>query len=350
MRALLDAEEDNPTLMNLLEHLVAVDHALLEKIARSEMRETDTALVTRLILHSYNHATSGRSRGEVRAVANVARLASFLPVAPGTGDLLLTDAQNAALERLEALLEIYFTQAGTPGPVRMRIAPLIVGASGCGKSFLAQILAKRHGLGLLRVSVSEWMVQGSKASEPTLDLIKRTIGANPQGLVLHVDEIDKLMGDEHWTVAQRGEIYCCAGDRVVTGSGWNEKLNLALRDRVYVIASGTWQTIWSQRLTRHIGFSKPDLSVANIEEEIRAAKVIPDELLFRWGPIVPLLPYTVKDFARMGEALGLTPDFLDPEEAARSHQNFRAIESALTRRALAHHRARRRVTLNHTAS
>lgn len=350
LRSLLDADEEHPTLSNLLFHLVTVDYALLEKIARSSLRDTEPDLVKRLLAHSYCRASSGKGRGAIRTIANNVRLASCLPLDPSGGQILLTEAQSRALDKLGALLEVYFSQAGAPSPVRMRIAPLLVAPSGCGKTFLAGLLARRHGLGLFRTSVSEWMVQGSKVNEPTLTLIRDAIEANPQGLVLHVDELDKLFGTDSWNVAQRGEIFCCAGDRDVTGSGWTDKHRAALRDKVFVVGSGTWQEVWTKRLNCHRGFAGPDLSTTNIEDEIRAAKVIPDELLFRWGPMIPIHPYTKQDFEQLGHQLGLVPPFLDPAEAARSGLNFRAIELALSGRALAEHEARRRATLNQLQS
>jgi len=346
LRALLDPAESHPSLENLVHHLVAVEYPLLETIARSELRESQPELVQRLIVHSYNQAEAGKSRGIVRGIANMARCAGRLPVSPGEKNMLLTEAQQAALTQLDALVEIYFAQAASPAPVRMRIAPLLVAPSGAGKTFLAGLLAQRHGFGLLRTSVSEWMVQGSKATEPTLNLIREAIEEHPHGLVLHIDELDKLQGHESWSIAQRGEIFCCAGDRNVTGGGWTDKHRAALRDKVFMVGSGTWQEVWTSRLSRHRGFSEPDLSTGKIEEEIRGAKVIPDELLFRWGPMIPLHPYTVRDFEKIGQQLGLERQFLDPVEAARSGLNFRAIEIALSQRALAAHQARRRATLN----
>lgn len=341
MRALLDASEEHPSLMQVIQHLVTTDHALLEAIARSELRESQPGLVRRLIVHSYNCAASGKARSAVRAIANLARCSSQLPVAPGTDAFMLTSAQNAAVQRLDALIEIFLAQAGTPSPVRMRIAPLIVAPSGAGKTFVVGLAAKRNGLGYLRVSAAEWMVQGSRVAEPTLSVVKNAIQSHPEGLVLHVDEVDKLYGDEAWTVAQRGEIYCCAADRVVTGAGWTDRDREGLRDRVFVVASGAWQQIWSGQINRHCGFAMPDLSEAKIEEEIRASKAIPDELLFRWGPLVPIGPYTIRDFEMIGAQLGLNRDFLDPHDAVRSGLNFRAIELALSQQALAAREHRR---------
>ncbi len=340
LRSLLNADEEHPALSNLLYHLVSMDHSLLEKIARSPLRDSQPNLIKRLLAHSYCRAATGKGRAAISTIAHEVRLASCLPLDARAGHLLLTEAQEAALEKLEALMEVYFSEAGAPSSVQMRIAPLLVAPSGSGKTFLAGLLARRNGLGLFRTSVNEWMVQGSKANEPTLALIRDAIDANPQGLVLHVDELDKLFGNDSWNVAQRGEIFCCAGDREVAGAGWTEKHRAALRARVFIIGSGTWQEIWSRQLNRHRGFSEPDLSTTNIEKEIRAARVIPDELLFRWGPMIPIHPYTERDFERIGQLLGLERQFLDPIEGARSGLNFRAIELALSQRALAAHRAR----------
>lgn len=350
LRAFLDPEESHPAIETLLHHLVATDHALLERIARSELNRTKPELVRRLVIHSYTQARSGKARSTVRTIANLARCSAHLPTAPGGGSLVLTESQSAALERLDALLEVYLGLAGYTGPVRPRVAPLIAAPSGSGKTFLTGLLARRHGLGLFRTSVSEWMVMGSKAPEPTLELLRDAIDAHPQGLVLHVDELDKLYGEEAWNIAQRGEIYACAGDRNVTGAGWTDRHRAALRDRVFVTASGTWQALWARQLTRHRGFAGPDLRPTNIESEIRASRVIPEELLFRWGPMIVIQPYSRRDFERIAAELSIEREFLDPEEAERTGLNFRAIELALTEQALARHHRRRRRTVPATAN
>ncbi len=345
MRALMDPEEDQPALFNLLHHLVACDHELLNTIAQSKLRDTSPELVTRLIVHSYNSAGDGRARGAVRTIANAVRLASKLPVAPGAGAILLTESQSAALERLDALVEIYLAQGGTPAPVRMRIAPLVVAPSGAGKTFLAGLLARRHGLGLFRTSISEWMVMGSKAEQPTLELLRLAITANPAGLVLHIDELDKLSGQEAWNLAQRGEIFCCA-DRQVTGGGWTDQHRAALRDRVFLLGTGTWQEVWNRQINRHRGFTGPDTTATSIEHAIRSSRVIPDELYYRFGPMIPIGPYTVIDHQRLAAQLGLGQEHFDPVAAAQSGLNFRAIELALSGKALVEHQNRRRAALN----
>lgn len=86
------------------------------------------------------------------------------------------------------------------------------------------------------------------------------------------------------------------------------------------------------------------LSPTNIEAEIRASRVIPEELLFRWGPMIVIQPYSRHDFERIAAELSIEREFLDPEAAERSGLNFRAVELALTEQALAHHHRRRRRT------
>lgn len=342
LRAVLDSSESHPSIEMLIQHLVTVDHTFLEKIARSELSNTEPGLVRRLIFHSYNCASSTKARGTVRSIANLVRCGSQLPIVPGLDPLLLTRSQQAALEKLDSLVGVFFSQADPTLPVRMRIAPLLVAPSGSGKTFLASLVAKRHGLPLIRTSVAEWMVQGSKATEPTLNLIRDTIDKHPEGLVLFVDELDKLAGSDTWSIAQRGEIFCCAGDRNITGAGWNDHHRKVLRERVFIVGSGTWQDIWTRQLTKHRGFSGPDMRTNTIEDEIRASRAIPDELLLRWGPIIPIHPYTKEDFEMIGRQLNLGPEFLNPSQAATSGLNFRAIELAVTHRALAVYENRRR--------
>lgn len=343
-RALLDSDEEHPTLLSLLHHLVSVDHELLEALARSQLKE-HPQILTRLVVHAYNSCTNGKGRGEVRRIAQLAGLGGKLPIPASGGDVLLTESQERVLSQLQAQLEIFLEQAAAPAPIRMRIAPLIVAPTGVGKTFLTQLLARRNGIKLFRTSVAEWMVLGSKA-EPTLGVLAKAIERSPHGLILHIDEIDKLSAQESWSIAQRGEIFAVA-DRNIMAEGWTDAHRAALRDKVFVVGSGTWQQVWTQ-LGKRMGFVKGRASDEDIEVAIRTSNMIPEELLNRWSPTMCLGPMTALDFTRIAEALNITKEYLDPETAVRGGKNFRAVESALTSRALAQRAARRQKSLLQT--
>ncbi len=106
------------------------------------------------------------------------------------------------------------------------------------------------------------------------------------------------------------------------------------REKVFIVGAGTWQDLWQGSLAGGIGFGRQHQS-PDVVERIRRAPIIPPELLNRFNPNwVILEPYTATDFEDIAAGLKVSPGIVDPLAAAESGLNFRAIEAALTTRAL----------------
>lgn len=337
LRGLLDADEHHPSLMELVRYLVTVDFELLEAIALSELRTSHPNYVSGL-LRAAHAATPPR---QVQfAIQRLARQIGYDTnlAEPDQKEPVLTHSQREVLRQLDELWDLFQAQASSPGVVRLRISPLLVAPTGSGKTFLVNLFAKRHGLAVFRSSVAEWMVQGSKTTAPTLELLRKRLLANLGGFVLHVDELDKFTSQEAWGQAQRGELFSLL-DGLTAADGWSDADRATLRERVMIIGSGTWQTIFEGKLGRLLGFAPKDNRTTTAELEIRSAKTIGTELMNRWGQILFLRPLTAHDYRELMPRLRIQAEFLDPEEAAASGQNFRALETALTRQAIASRRA-----------
>lgn len=336
LRGLLDADEHHPSLMELVRYLVTVDLSLLEAIIRSQLRDEAPDYTTELLRHAHSAACS---RNQQKAVQRLAHEVGWREKLNGQQEQdILTDSQREVLSELDALYGLFCERSRIAGPVRLRISPLLVAPTGSGKTHTVNLFARRHRLPIFRTSVAEWLVQGSKSAIPTLDLLRKQLQRHPDGLVVHVDELDKFTSQEAWGQAQRGELFSLL-DGLTAADGWSDSDRATLRERVLIIGSGTWQTIFEDKLGRSLGFSPRDNRTTTAELEIRSAKTIGTELMNRWGQILFLRPLTANDYRELMHRLGVRSEFLDPKEAAASGQNFRALETALTRQAIASHRA-----------
>jgi len=264
-------------------------------------------------------------------------IAANAPVALDT----LTDSQRVAFRELCALSEIYFTGGGICECVTLRIAPLIIGPSGVGKTHVVTMVGRVLGLPVIRMTVGDWIIHAARQPPSAFDTLQHNLNQHDR-MILFVDELDKLSltyRSGEYTRAQHAEIYA-ALDRSISFCGsrnnpWTDEHAEKLRRNVMIVGGGTWHDLWVDAERRPFGFGQTADAVDDITKRILQARIIPDELLNRFSDRWLLLrPYTVEDFRDMAARLSLAPEDFDPVAAVASGRNFRAVQNALTAQAL----------------
>jgi len=295
----------------------------------------------RLLSAAYRLEPSVPRRRALRRIAVAAQLGTAVPELPEVNDgLILTQSQSRALEKLQALARIYFSQASRQSAIELRLMPLVLGPSGVGKTRMIAELSARLNVPLVRFSVSDWIVTGARVEPSTMQVIQGKLEEHADGFILQVDELDKLSSPEPWQQSVRLDIFSLADRRVgFTGTSkapWTAYHSEALRKRVFMLGTGTWHEVWTTPVRTHLGFMPigPGAADRALEDAIRSAKIIPSELLNRFSPWVPLGPYSREDFVLLAEHLNLSDTF-DPDEAVRSQLNYRYLEGFVTNTLLA---------------
>jgi hypothetical protein len=291
-----------------------------------------------------------REAGDAQASGQVAELALFLGIKPPTppqpsGDVgTLTASQQAAFREIVALSEIYFAGGLDHAGVNLRIAPLVIGPSGVGKTHLVMAVGRALGLPIVRMTVSDWIIQAARQTPSALTVLQAKLKEN-QKFILFIDELDKLSKSSDggaYTLFQQVEIYAVL-DRAVSypGGQWGSEQDRQLRENVMIVGGGTWHDLWTAGPQRSMGFGSAAAATDDIANKIRQARIIPEELLNRFSDRWLLLrPYTPEDFQVIAERIGLAPEDFDPVAAAASGGNFRAIQNAVTARELKRHFAK----------
>lgn len=337
---MIDDDEPHPSITNLIYHLTSQDMNLLETLAAStELVSKNELLVGSLLANAHALATSPKSRGIIRRLAAKSGLSHYLSHTSTPQSGTLTESQRTALDQLHAMAALYFEQAGAPPTVKLRLNPLVVGPSGVGKTHLVETLGGMMGIPVMRVTVGDWIVAGARLEPCTLQALAQKMDEHPR-LILHIDEADKFQSREAWGISQQAEIFSVLDRKVgftgSTSSPWSRRHNHSLRHCVFIVGSGTWQSLWTQHVNRSLGFNTNEKSADEIAQVIRKAEVIPPELLNRFSEqFILLAHYTQRDFEQMVAQLKLPIDKFDARAAASSGLNFRYVEAFLTNAAVA---------------
>jgi hypothetical protein len=335
-----------PDTQRLVAGLLAQDPSLqvrLRQLGEDHLLKDE---IIRGILEFIHRAGDPAARGRVRKLAAHfgVRLPAETSAPPGME--FLTASQQSAFHEICALTEIYFEQ-GEAGPsAGLRIAPLIIGPSGVGKSHLVTSVGRALSLPVIRVTVGDWIIRAARQSPCALEVLQDRLDRHER-LILFIDELDKLRrsGDgSEYSLAQQVEIYS-ALDRMVsfpgaTGKPWTDEHAEKLRRNVMIVGGGTWHDLWLEGARRPMGFGQAAAAEDDIATRIRQARIIPEELLNRFSNRWLLLrPYTIGDFQSIATRLSLAPEDFDPVAAVASGGNFRTVQNALTARALKQHLA-----------
>lgn len=262
--------------------------------------------------------------------------------------------QREAFEKLVAVARAAFYSQRRTLPLRIRTNTLVVGPSGTGKTFLARAVADELGLPFLAISASDWMVLGSAArgAVTTWPSIARFLSkhARKDGVVLFLDEIDKVSGTSMWETFLRTEIFKLLDLDVPSGLCDSEGECLAehqmqaarevLADRTFIVAAGAFQAMWESGAKTPIGFSGDPAPPSAVTLD-RLSAALPRELVNRFRADVIALPGLAKaDYLAMvektaprmpgylrGTFLRLAAERLD--KAVANQQGCRFLEEAL---------------------
>lgn len=238
--------------------------------------------------------------------------------------MILSPQQHTALQTLLPVARIATSGIRSGLPVLPRTHTLLIGPSGSGKSFLARALGQKLGLPVLVINVATWVITAAKSEPWTISTIAEWIDRLPLGGgVLALDEIDKLQSAAEWTRYVRLEIHDLL-DGVISAAAklpidpandadvpipidteggtrtFREELAQRLRERVFVLGCGAWQSAWRAN-SRSMGFnsgSSPALATPPSREQILAD--IDPELRQRFRDEAILLPTMMpEDYANV---------------------------------------------------
>jgi hypothetical protein len=262
--------------------------------------------------------------------------------APLAHDDTLTVSQTTAHGRISAMARAYFCRAAAPCSVIPRLAPLLIGPTGCGKSSLLRRIAKDHKAAFLRMSVGEWIPMGAKDVRPTVKTLVDMLAKSPNGLVLFIDELDKAGVDASgWTRSTLNEIFAVldrsfpaaaleAANSSLGISG--EEVEERIQQKLFFAGAGTWQRLWSNGVS--LGFGAGSNKKTQVLDYIATEKVVPVELLMRfsWPPVLLEYPspeetitlFDKTGLTRLAEYVGVT---LDPAKHDWSRGGMRSLES-----------------------
>lgn len=234
--------------------------------------------------------------------------------------MIATSSQRAAFETLLAMGNLYFSGRRTLPKIKLRLQPLIIGATGCGKSFLVENAARRLQAKYFRITRGDWIPYGSKGPRPTVFRILDEV-ATFDRVVLHIDELDKFgnLQEREWSAAIASDIWNILDGRFQLGEYLHETMfpdgkkpnEQALAHRVrtslWIVGSGTWQDVYSNSRGRPtMGFQCGRQPVESVDmAKIAGSEMISPELLHRFGEPIFIEYPTREETAQLIESTGI---------------------------------------------
>jgi len=206
----------------------------------------------------------------------------------------LTISQKEVLELLESFWEMKRNRIKVAG-VAARTIPLILAASGTGKSFIVRHFAESNSLPLLCLDSASWIIAGAHAQPQTIATIKQHVARNPAG-VIFIDELDKFTAQTDWSKNVQQEVYSLLDGGLRGFESFSPEEKAKLNERFLLVGVGTWQTLFDSG-TKSMGFGSGSGSDFSIEQEVVKQAGIPHELLARFNAnLIVLKPPTQGEF------------------------------------------------------
>ena len=237
------------------------------------------------------------------------------PSATATKPLLphpmIYDYQKPAFEKLLSVAKACFAVQRQTLSIRVRTNTMIVGPSGAGKTHLARAVAEKCETEFLSVTLGEWIPLGcsGRGGVPTWPVIAKFLLRNRKaaGLVIFVDEIDKVSGTSTWETFLRTEVFSLLDFKIPIGINDDDldcaedlpQAQEALSNRTLILGAGAFQHIWENRGRASLGFGEPDSNGETIDLTLLAA-TLPRELTNRFRSDLVILPELLEsDYRRI---------------------------------------------------
>jgi len=211
--------------------------------------------------------------------------------------------QEKAFKKLCEVATACFSVQRKSLPFMLRTNSLIIGPSGSGKTFLASAVATASEALFMPLSISEWVLiacssRGAVSTWPAI--VKFLISnKNASGIVIFLDELDKLSGSSSWESFERTEIFKLLDLSIP--KGLTDCQDNALSDcdylmamevlstRTMIIGAGAFQNLWEnpQKSCAGFGNAPSPESSATLNQ---LCKTLPRELINRFRSEVLILP------------------------------------------------------------
>lgn len=256
---------------------------------------------------------------------------------------LLFPHQRPAYDQLLATAHVCLGQDRHFLPFQPRTNTLIIGPTGSGKTHLARAVADELRVPFLDLVTPEWILLGAteRAAQTTWVAIVETLLSQDtcHGLVIFLDEIDKLLGNTSWDIHLRTEVFRLLDGRIpphlkdadgdpITAQTRAEA-EAILKRRTCIIAAGAFQDVWEQQATTRIGFGDCQSRSEEPDHTILANR-ISRELLNRFrSNLIILQPLQLSHYQSM---IDKVQESLDMPMAAR----FQALATKKLQAGIAH--------------
>ena len=228
------------------------------------------------------------------------------------------------------LMETHHARAVPLKGIRIRPHNLLVGMSGSGKTFIANLFARWRNIPCFSTTVGQWHLRGGTGgTRPTLDRIEELLRQGP--IVLVLDEIEKF----RQTSTDNGNYFRAVLDElmgVIEASPVLSDAALVNLKESTIIAAGAFQDLYRSKLGE-VTFAEEIEDMQPLTfEDITASGWLPDELVFRLGSLIEIRPPSAKEIEKemmeLEKCTGVTrPKTWSPDGIARSLMGMRGLET-----------------------
>lgn len=300
--------------------------------------------------------------------------AALKPAVVGNGGtsavetVVLTRRQRQVLETCTALGELFFDpHRPTVGGIQPLLFPLLIGPTGSGKTRIVHMLAARLGAHLIRITRADFVPQGARLRPSAFVICDALL--ERERTVIFLDELDKYRAEggptpaSEWGAGVFGDLWNIADRRLPVENFLTEvdparpprapitveELRRRVQQRLFVVASGTFQAIWDSAARPKLGFKDSAIDAGaeiSVEEVLRAQHISPEIVARFHSPLFLTYPSPdeVSQLLESSGVAGLARECgyrLTTQDCDLRRTGFRGIESLIAKLLLTRHEQRR---------